>query len=128
MQNLTPENYVMKFGKYKNMRAVDIADIYEVDKNGDDKPVGILYLKFLVEKCDWFKHKDIIEQIIKNAIDCMSGSGQSPETLEGRCPSSGDDEKEPEPTPKETKQKKDKKPKKEAQKVVSDTTVINIVE
>ena len=100
MQKLTPENYVMKFGKYKNMRAVDIADIYEVDKNGDDKPVGLLYLKFLVEKCEWFKHNEIIEQIIKSAIDCTAG----------------DEEKEPQPTPKEPKQKKEqkeKKPKKE---------------
>ena len=61
---LTPESYVFRFGKYKNMRAADVAELYELDKNGDDKPVGLLYLKFLVEKCDWFRHKDIIEQII----------------------------------------------------------------
>ena len=47
-KTLTPENYVMRFCKYKNMKAVDIADIYEVDKNGNDKAVGLMYLKFLV--------------------------------------------------------------------------------
>ena len=107
---LTPENYVLRFGKYKNMKAVDVADIYEVDKNSNDKPVGLSYLKFLVEKCDWFRHKDIIEQVIKNAIDCMSG----------------DEGKEQEKT-KEVKQKKEKKPKKE--KSVPDTptsTAINL--
>ena len=49
MQKLTPEKYVMVFGKYKNMRAVDVAEIYNVDTNGEDKPVGLLYIKFLVK-------------------------------------------------------------------------------
>ena len=31
-KTLTPESYVMRFGKYRNMKAVDIADIYEVGK------------------------------------------------------------------------------------------------
>ena len=62
--NITPENYVFKFGKYNKMRAVDVAQIYEVDKDGNDVPKGLQYLKFLVQKCDWFRHKDIIEQII----------------------------------------------------------------
>ena len=70
---ISPDQYVFRFGKYRNMKAVDIADIYEVDKNGNDKPVGLMYLKFLVEKCEWFRHSEIIEQVIKNAIDCMSG-------------------------------------------------------
>ena len=112
MQKLTPEKYVMAFGKYKNMRAVDVADIYNVDKNGEDKPVGLLYLQWLVDQ-DWFKHKDIVNEIIKSAIECTSG-----------------DEKEPEPTPKEPKQKKEKKPKKEKSEKAApqdkpETTVIN---
>ena len=63
--NITPDQYIFKFGKYNKMRAVDVAQIYEVDKDGNDVPKGLLYLKFLVQKCDWFRHKDIIEQIIK---------------------------------------------------------------
>ena len=62
--NITPDQYIFKFGKYNKMRAVDVAQIYEVDKDGNDIPKGFQYLKFLVEKCDWFRHKDIIEQII----------------------------------------------------------------
>ena len=92
------------------MKAVVIADIYEVDKNGNDKPVGLMYLKFLVEKCEWFRHSEIIEHVINNAIDCMSG----------------DEGKEQEKT-KEVNQKKENKPKKE--KSVPDThtsTVINL--
>ena len=78
-KTLTPENYVMRFGKYKNMKAVDIAEIYEVDKNGNDKPVGLMYLKFLVEKCDWFRHREIIEQVIKKAVECASADEKEPE-------------------------------------------------
>ena len=29
--NITPENYVFKFGKFNKMRAVDVAQIYEVE-------------------------------------------------------------------------------------------------
>ena len=70
---ISPENYFMPFGKYLNMRAIDICDIYKVNpKTGKDDPLGLHYLKFLCEKCDWFKHKDIVEQIIKLAEDNMS--------------------------------------------------------
>ena len=62
--NISPDQYIFKFGKYNKMRAVDVAQIYEVDKDGNDVPKGLQYLKFLVQKCDWFRHKDIIEQII----------------------------------------------------------------
>ena len=64
---LKPENYVLRFGKYNKLRAVDVLHITEVDKNGEDKPAGLLYLKWLVEKADWFKHKEIIQQILKDA-------------------------------------------------------------
>ena len=63
--NISIDQYIFKFGKYNKMRAVDVAQIYEVDKDGNDVPKGLQYLKFLVQKCDWFRHKDIIEQIIK---------------------------------------------------------------
>ncbi len=63
--NITPESYVFKFGKYNKMKAIDVAKITEVDKDDNDVPKGLMYLKFLVEKCDWFRHKEIIEQVIK---------------------------------------------------------------
>ena len=102
-QILTPESYVFRFGKYKNMKAIDVADIYEVDKNGEDKPKGLQYLQWIVQQ-EWFKHTNIIEQIIKSSIDCNSA----------------DDEKEQEkpaqeavqPDIKPKKEKKDKKEKK----------------
>ena len=62
--NISIDQYIFKFGKYNKMRAVDVAQIYEVDKDGNDVPKGLQYLKFLVQKCDWFRHKDIIEKII----------------------------------------------------------------
>ena len=60
-ETISPENYVMPFGKYKQMRAIDVADIYQVDKDGNDKPVGLMYLQWLVDQ-DWFKHKDILKK------------------------------------------------------------------
>ena len=62
--NISIDQYIFKFGKYNKMRAIDVAQIYEVDKDGNDVPKGLQYLKFLVQKCDWFRHKDIIEKII----------------------------------------------------------------
>ena len=29
---ISPENYVMPFGKYKQTRAIDVAELYQVDK------------------------------------------------------------------------------------------------
>ena len=73
INSIKPEDYIFKFGKYMNMRAVAIAELYKVNpKTGKDEPVGLQYMIFLCEKCDWFKHKDIIEQIIKLAEDNMS--------------------------------------------------------
>ena len=68
---ISPENYVMPFGKYKQMRAIDVAELYQVDKNGNDKPVGLHYLRWLVLQ-DWFQHKYIISEIIKTSESCMS--------------------------------------------------------
>ena len=65
--SITPESYVLKFGKYKGYKAVDVAALITVDKNGNDKPTGLLYLTWLVEKADRFKHKDIIEEVIRKA-------------------------------------------------------------
>ena len=92
------------------MRAIDVSEIYQVDKNGDDKPVGLQYLQWLV-KCDWFKHKDIIEQIIQTAESCIS-----------------DVEVEVKKEEKPKKEKKEKKPKKTKEPIVKpipDSRIVN---
>ena len=66
MSEITAENYVFKFGKYINMRACDIAEIKTIDKNGNEVYKGMKYLIWLCDQ-DWFKHKEIITQIIKNS-------------------------------------------------------------
>ena len=93
---ISPKDYVLRFGKYKNMKAIDVADIYEVDKNGKDKATGLMYLKFLTT-CEWFKHTAILAEIINIAEECMSDND--------------DDEKQAEEIPKkkEPKEKKNKK-------------------
>ena len=88
---ITPQEYVLRFGKYKNQRACDVAEIYTVDADGNDKPVGLMYLEWLCEQ-DWFKHANILQQIIENAKSNMSEEADS----------------EPEPQP-EPKKKKDSK-------------------
>ena len=102
---IAPEDYVLKFGKYKNMRAVDVAEIYTVDGEGNDKPVGLVYLEWLCSQ-DWFKHTDILEQAICNARNAMSDEADS--------------EPEPEPQPKKKKEKKDKELKKGTVKIAVD--------
>ena len=64
---ITPKSYVFKFGKFINMKACDVARLTKVDKYGNDVNVGLQYLEFLVDKCDWFRHKDIITQVIHEA-------------------------------------------------------------
>ena len=88
---IAPDQYVLKFGKYKDMKAVDVAEIYKVNKDGEDVPVGLNYMIWLCEQ-DWFKHADILQQIIENAKSNMSEEADS----------------EPEPQP-EPKKKKDSK-------------------
>ena len=64
--NIAPEKYIMPFGKYKGMYAADVAQIYVVDKDGNDKATGLMYLEWICKQ-DWFKHKEIIEKVISNA-------------------------------------------------------------
>ena len=59
----TADSYVLKFGKFKNFKALDIAKIKTVDKNNEEKPTGLLYLQWLVTQ-EWFKHKDTIQEIL----------------------------------------------------------------
>ena len=89
---IAPEDYVFRFGRYNEMRAVDVAEIYKVDKDGEDVPVGLKYLIFLVEKCDWFRDTDIIKQVMGNAGNAMSEEADS--------------EPEPEPQPKRKKRRR----------------------
>ena len=42
--------YVLKFGKYKNMLGVDVADIQTVNKKGEYENTGLKYLHFYVNK------------------------------------------------------------------------------
>ena len=68
-KTLTAETLIIPFGKYKGMRVVDIAEIYIVDKNGEDKPAGLLYLQWLCTQ-EWYTYKDIIHEIIDKADLC----------------------------------------------------------
>ena len=53
----------MKFGKFKNMRAVDISQIKTVNKLGNLENTEINYRKFIVG-LDWFKHSAIVQKVI----------------------------------------------------------------
>ena len=85
--------YVLPFGKYKSMYASDVALLTTVDKNGNDKNVGLIYLEWLTKQA-WFRDTEIIKKIIEEAKTNMSDI-------------EADDEPETEPEP----PKKEKKPK-----------------
>lgn len=116
-QIISPENYVLKFGKYKNMRAIDVSEIYQVDKNGDDKPVGLFYLKWLIS-CDWFKHGHIIKQIIETAEQCISDPEDAKPKQEAVKPKKEKKEAEP-------KEKKPKKAKEQPAETIPESRVID---
>jgi hypothetical protein len=65
-QTISPENYVMSFGKFKGMKAIDIVNIHTVDGNDVDVSTGLNYLEWLLEpEQKWFKHSDIIKKIVE---------------------------------------------------------------
>ena len=70
-QTLTPENFILRIGQYKDMRAVDVAKIYVIDRYGNNYPKGLMYLQFLC-KTDWFRQIDILQKIINNAVNDIS--------------------------------------------------------
>ena len=59
---MNSNNYIMKVGKFKNMRAVDIAQIKTVKKLCNLENTGINYLK-LIFGLDWFKHSQIAQKV-----------------------------------------------------------------
>ena len=83
--------YVLPFGKYKSMYASDVALLTTVDKNGNDKNVGLIYLEWLTRQA-WFRDTEIITKVIQEAKTNMSEANEEPET-------------EPEPPKKEKKPK-----------------------
>ncbi len=95
--NISPDQYVLRFGKYNKLKAVDVLKITEIDKNGKVKPAGYLYLKWLVEKADWFRHKEIIEEILDTYESTLSDTES--ETVE--------EVKKPKPTEKKLKKTKE---------------------
>ena len=70
---MNSESYVFKFGKFKGMKAKDIAHIITLDKFGKEKPSGLEYLKFITTM-EWFKHKEIIEDVINQYNDEINNS------------------------------------------------------
>ena len=68
MSKFTAETYVMPFGKYKSMKINDIINIKTVDKNNEERQTGIIYLQWLCsDKCDWFRHKDIVNEVLSKS-------------------------------------------------------------
>ena len=70
MSNLKidPSTYILKFGKYINMLAVDVVDIQTVNKKGEYVVTGLKYLQFLTT-CPWFKHAGIVHSIIADYLE-----------------------------------------------------------
>ena len=68
MDKITSDSYIMKFGKYSGMKATDIAQLTTVKQNRKKEEyteqTGLKYLKFICST-DWFKHTNIIQEIIK---------------------------------------------------------------
>ena len=89
----TTNPYVLPFGKYKGYYAVDVAEITVVDKNGNDKNVGLVYLEWLTKQ-SWFRDTEIIQKIIEDAKTNMSDGEDA------------DEEPEPEPPKKKEPKKK----------------------
>ena len=87
--------YIMPFGKYNGFKAVDVAEMYKVNpKTGLEEAVGLKYLHFLVEKCDWFRDTEIIKKVIEMAEANMSDADS-------------ESEKQPKQEPKKKKEQKE---------------------
>ena len=66
--NIDPSCFVLKFGKYKNMLAIDVVDLQTVNKNGETVNTGLAYLQILVKQ-DWFRQTSIVQFIIDQYLE-----------------------------------------------------------
>ena len=64
--------YVMPFGKYKGIKLTDPINLKTVDKNGEDKETGKLYLQWLVTN-EWFKNADVIQEVLDGKCNKKEG-------------------------------------------------------
>ena len=87
---IDPSCFILQFGKYKNMLAIDVADIQTVNNKGEYENTGLKYLQWVVDQ-DWFKQTDIVQSIIEDYLQ-EQDVGDVPELKE-------------EPEPKKTKAK-----------------------
>ena len=55
---MNSESYFMRFGKFKGMKAKDIAHKITLDKFGEEKATGLEYLKFITTM-EWFNTKKL---------------------------------------------------------------------
>lgn len=120
MQNQKSDNFVLPFGKYKGMYPSDVAQIRVVDKNGNEKQVGLQYLKWLVDKTTLFaKYKEAIQEIINNNDNGMTDEDTETKEIveEIKKPKV---KKEAKPT--------EKKPKKTKESTVNISTENNVLE
>ena len=65
---IDPSTYVLKFGKYKNMLAVDVVGLQILNKKGQYENTGLKYLHWLVGQ-EWYKDADLIKTIIVDYLD-----------------------------------------------------------
>ena len=65
---IDPSCYILKFGKYINMLAVDVVGIQTVNKKGEYANTGLKYLQWLVDQ-QWLNHVDFIKSIIIDYLD-----------------------------------------------------------
>ena len=65
--NIDAQDYVMPFGKYKNMLAIDVVALQTQNKKGEFENTGLTYLQWLVLQ-SWFKNTELISSIIDQYV------------------------------------------------------------
>ena len=93
---------------------MDVLNITEIDKNGKVKPAGYIYLKWLVEKADWYRHKSVIRESLNEYGNTLSD-------VESKTKEIVEEIKRP-------KIKKEAKPKKTQEGTVKISTENNVLE
>ena len=71
--DLTPDTYVIPFGKYKNMKFSDVADIVIIDpKTGEDRFIGLEYLrKFITYNWISKEYRDVARRVVDELDQIM---------------------------------------------------------